>query len=114
MLAAVGIYGTMSYAVVRRTHEIGVRMSLGAGRREVLRVVIGRAATLALMGVAAGLVMAVGLTRLLSGLLFGVHPNDPATFGGVALMVSVVSILASYIPARRAMGVDPTVALRHE
>jgi len=114
MLAAVGIYGTMSYAVVSRTHEIGLRMALGAGKTEVLRMVIGRALTLALMGVAAGLVMAVGLTRLMSGLLYGVRPTDPATFGGVAILLTAVSILASYIPARRAVGVDPTVALRHE
>jgi len=114
MLAAVGIYGTMSYAVVSRTHEIGLRMALGAGKTEVLRMVIGRALTLALMGVATGLVMAVGLTRLMSGLLYGVRPTDPATFGGVAILLTAVSILASYIPARRAMGVDPTVALRHK
>jgi putative ABC transport system permease protein len=114
MLAAVGIYGAMSYAVVRRTHEIGIRMALGAGRSEVLRMVIGRALTLAFVGVTAGLVMAIGLTRLMSGLLYGVHPDDPATFGGVALLLTAVSILASYIPARRGMGVEPTVALRHE
>jgi putative ABC transport system permease protein len=114
VLAAVGIYGVMSYSVSRRTHEIGIRMALGAKESTVLKLVTGQGAVLALVGVAAGLAGAVLLTRLMSTFLYAVHPRDPLTFATVAILLALVALLASYIPARRASKVDPLVALRHE
>ncbi len=113
-LAAVGIYGVMSYSVTRRTHEIGIRVSLGAGRANILFLVLKQGILLALIGSSVGIAGSLLLSRLMTKLLYGVRPNDPITFAAVAIMLMIVALVASYIPARRAMRVDPMVALRHE
>jgi putative ABC transport system permease protein len=113
-LATVGIYGVMAFSVTQRTHEIGIRMALGAERRNVLRVIVRQGLRLTLLGVVLGIAGAWALTSFLASLLFGVAPRDPATFVLVSLALVVVSILACYIPARRATRVDPMVALRYE
>jgi putative ABC transport system permease protein len=109
-----GIYGVVGYTVVQRTREIGVRVALGATRRQVMRLVVGQALALGVVGVAAGLAAAGLLTRLMRDLLFEISPTDPTTFAGVAVLLVLATIAASAIPARRATRIDPMTALRSE
>jgi putative ABC transport system permease protein len=114
LLAAIGIFGVMANLVAERIREIGLRLAVGAQREDVLRMILRRAALLAGAGLAAGLVLAGGLARLLASLLVGARPNDPVVFGGISAAVVLVALVASWIPARRAAGVDPMEALRDE
>ena len=114
VLGIIGIYGVISYTVSQRRREIGIRLALGAQRGDVLQMVLRQGAKMALVGVAIGIGAAFGLTQLMRNLLFGVTADDPMTFAAVAILLILVALLACYLPARRAMRVDPMVALRYE
>jgi putative ABC transport system permease protein len=114
ILASIGIYGVISYSVAQQTREIGIRMALGASQRQILRMVLGGGTKLAVIGIGIGTAGALGLTRLIRSFLYGVSPSDPLTFTAISLILAGVAILASYVPARRAMKVDPNTALRYE
>jgi len=114
LLAAIGIYGVMSYSVTQRSHEMGIRLALGASRASVLRLILGHSLSLALMGVALGLAGSLVMAGLISSLLFNVKSRDPVTFTLVALALTLVALAASYLPARRATQAEPVVSLRYE
>jgi ABC-type antimicrobial peptide transport system permease subunit len=114
IIAAVGIYGVMAYSVAQRTQEIGIRMALGAARHDVLRLIVGQALRLTVIGMGIGLAGAYAVTRLMASVLFGVSATDPPTFVGVTVILALSSVVAAWLPAERATRVDPMVALRSE
>jgi putative ABC transport system permease protein len=114
LLAGLGTYGVISYMVIERTREIGIRFALGADRRTVLRMVLGEGMGLTLAGAAVGLLCALAVSRVMAGVLYGVQPTDPATFAAVAVVLGAVAMVACYVPAQRAIRIDPTIALKHE
>ena len=114
LLVVAGIFSVMEYTVSLKTHEIGIRMALGAGKRDVVNMVIRQGLKRVLIGVPLGIAGALALTRFLAGMLYRVKPSDPATLVAVSLLLTAIALLACYVPARRAMRVDPIVALRHE
>ena len=114
MLASIGVYGVLSYSVSQRVQEIGVRVALGAERRDVLRLIVGQGIRLAAWGIAGGIAGAGAITWVIQSILYNVTPTDPVSFGGVAVFLAIIAGLASYVPARRALAVDPIVALRND
>jgi putative ABC transport system permease protein len=114
VLAIVGIYGVMSYSVTQRTHEIGIRMAIGASRADVFKMILGHGMKLTLVGIVVGLLGAFALTRLMATMLFGVEPTDATTFASIAVLLIAVALLACYLPGRRATRVEPTISLRYE
>jgi putative ABC transport system permease protein len=114
LMAVVGIYGLLAYSINQRKHEIGIRMALGAQPGDIIKMILAQGMKLALIGIAAGLVVAFALTRLMSSLLYGVSATDPFTFVGVSLFLALVALIATYLPARSATSVDPAIALRVE
>jgi putative ABC transport system permease protein len=114
LLAAIGLYGVMSYSTAQRTREIGIRMALGAHKRDMVKLVVAQGMTLAFIGIVVGGLTSVGLTRMISGLLYGVQTTDPYVFTAVAGLLASIALVANYLPASRAAKIDPMVALRYE
>jgi putative ABC transport system permease protein len=114
ILSAIGVYGIVSYLTAQRTHEVGVRMALGARPKDILRLILAQGGKMALLGVAIGVAGSLAMMRLLSSLLYGVSATDPITFVGAAVLLTLVALAACYIPGRRAMRVNPAIALRYE